>query len=265
MRDSSENHLTLKSSCNDRRAGGRNWIRRAFKNSGVFSSLWLAALCVAPPALAQVPADSSGPSQPKAKAEPQASNAAQPAVQPQANASSHAEPQMQDQSAPAADSLGEAARKARAHKTQTSGPKVYTEDAVSKLSGHGVSVVGGASAGGGDSSSAGDSSGAAEPYADPGAQPAGASQEQYWRTRARGIRDQMAQLDQQIGGIRDEIAKYGAVQIDPQSGVQAGVIYIKDRNAQIAKIEQQKATLQGQMDALEEEGRKAGADSGWFR
>jgi hypothetical protein len=75
----------------------------------------------------------------------------------------------------------------------------------------------------------------------------------------------MAQLDQQISSVRDEIAKYGAVQIDPQSGVQAGVIYIKDRNAQIERIEEQKTTLQGQLDALEEEGRKAGAESGWFR
>jgi hypothetical protein len=49
------------------------------------------------------------------------------------------------------------------------------------------------------------------------------------------------------------------------SGASAGVIYIEDRNRQIKDIEGQKAKLQDQLEALAEEGRKAGADSGWFR
>ena len=170
---------------------------------------------------------------------------------------------MQDQSAPPAESLGDAARKSRSQKTK-SAPKVYTEDSVSKLSGHGVSVVGD-----GNSGSGGASSGNENSYASSEAQPQASggsgSQEQMWRSRARAIHDQMAQLDQRISAIKDEIAKFGAVQVDPQSGAQAGVIYIKDRNMEISRIEEQKTALQGQMDALEEEGRKAGADSGWFR
>jgi hypothetical protein len=229
--------------------------------------LLLAALCVAPVALAQTPAGSSVPTQTAAPATSQTSSpeksqvadSIQQAAQTQTRASSQAEPQMLDQSGPAAESLGEAARRARTQKTKAAAPKVYTEDSVSRLSGHGVSVVGDGSAEGGASASRGTS------RADSEAQPSGGNQEQYWRGRARSIRDQMAQLDQQISSVRDEIAKYGAVQIDPQSGVQAGVIYIKDRNAQIERIEEQKTTLQGQLDALEEEGRKAGAESGWFR
>jgi hypothetical protein len=235
-------------------------------------TLLLAVLFVAPAAMAQAPAGSGA--QPPNAAQTQSQAAlAKPAAgstpsaaQTQAVASSQTEPQMQDQSAPAAESLGEAARKARTQKTKAAAPKVYTEDSVSHLSGHGVSVVGDGSTGSGGVSSDTENSGAnPNPNSSSDAKPAGASPEQYWRGRARTIRDQMAQLDQQIAGIRDEIAKYGAVQIDPQSGVQAGVIYVNDRNAKIQRIEEQKATLQGQLDALEDEGRKAGADSGWFR
>ena len=75
----------------------------------------------------------------------------------------------------------------------------------------------------------------------------------------------MAACDQKISEIQDEIAKHGAVSVDPMSGAQAGVIFVEDRNAQIKQVEKQKDELQGQLDALAEEGRKAGADSGWFR
>ena len=229
----------------------------------------MAALLFAVPALmAQAPAGSSaqssnsGPGQSQAAAaKPQPASTSQAASPSPDGASSQNEPQLQDQSAPPAESLGDAARKARTQKTKAV-PKVYTEDSVSKLSGHGVSVVGD-----GNSGSGGAALGNENSYASSEAQPqgAGGSQEQMWRSRARAIHDQMAQLDQRISAIKDEIAKYGAVQVDPQSGAQAGVIYIKDRNMEISRIEEQKTALQGQMDALEEEGRKAGADSGWFR
>jgi hypothetical protein len=75
----------------------------------------------------------------------------------------------------------------------------------------------------------------------------------------------MAQCDQKISEIQDEITKHGAVTVDPMSGAQAGVIFVEDRNAQIKQVEHQKEGLQNQLDELAEEGRKAGADSGWFR
>jgi len=75
----------------------------------------------------------------------------------------------------------------------------------------------------------------------------------------------MAACDQRISEIQDEIAKHGAVSVDPMSGAQAGVIFVEDRNAQIKQVEHQKDGLQSQLEELAEEGRKAGADSGWFR
>jgi hypothetical protein len=180
-------------------------------------------------------------------------------------ASSSNVPKMEDQSAPAADSLGEAARKARAQKAKAADgaaapKKVYTDDSVSSLSGHGVSFVGG-SGSSGDSNTSG--SGASGGSAAPPAQ--GQSQEAYWRGRAQAIRNQMAQIDQQISRVQDDIAKNGAVSVDPSSGAQQGVIIVEDRNMEIKRLEDQKAGLQTNLDDLAEEGRKAGADSGWFR
>jgi hypothetical protein len=125
---------------------------------------------------------------------------------------------MQDQSAPAAESLGEAARRARAQKTKSDpgAPKVYTDDKLSQLSGHGVSVVGDGNSGGGSSSGESSFSNSGE----------------------------------------NSGANVGA-----NSGGNGG----NDRNAKIKQIEERKAGLQGQLEALEDEGRKAGADSGWFR
>lgn len=172
-----------------------------------------------------------------------------------------AEPQMQDQSAPQEQSLGAIARQAKAQKPKTEATKVYTEDKLSGLSNHGVSSVGAGSQGGG-SSYGGNS------YGNSGANAGSGSlgnNEAYWRGRAQGIRNQVAQLDVQIAGIQAEIKKKGAVTVDPMSGAAAGVIYVEDRNMQIKQIEGQKQKLQEALDALAEEGRKAGADSGWFR
>ena len=198
-----------------------------------------------------------------AAAQTSAASASDPA-QKSGDASAQNEPQMQDQSAPAAESLGEAARRARAQKTQAAKPKVYTDDSVTTLSGHGVSVVGDGSGGGGGTSSSGNADSGGSGVGG-GAQGAAGSQESYWRGRANDIRKQMAACDQKISEIQDEIAKHGAVTVDPMSGAQAGVIFVEDRNGQIKQVEHQKDELQNQLDALAEEGRKAGADSGWFR
>ncbi|MFZ0584453.1 MAG: hypothetical protein WAN72_11655 [Candidatus Acidiferrales bacterium] len=206
-----------------------------------------------------------------------ASSSSARAASGQNPAGSSAEPEMVDQSAPAGDSLAEAARQARARKAKAgaagagaNAPKVYTEDKLSQLSGHGVSVVGDGNAGG--SGSSGDESSYSNAGANSGgnsdangAGGGGANGEQYWRGRAKAIHDQMARCDQEISNLQDEIAKYGAVSVDPQSGAMQSIIYVNDRNAKIRQIEEQKAGLQAQLDALEDEGRKAGADSGWFR
>jgi hypothetical protein len=249
---------------------------------GVAGSFLLAALCAgsfAPSALGQgqsgaatqgqaspVAANSSASS----SAKPQAGGAGQTAAgasasdasaQKPADAGAQSEPKMEDQSAPAAESLGEAARRARTQKPQGAKPKVYTDDAVTTLSGHGVSVVGDGNSGGGGASYSGNSGSGGGG----GAQGAAGSQESYWRGRANEIRRQMAACDQKISEIQDEIAKHGAVSVDPMSGAQAGVIFVEDRNAQIKQVERQKEGFERQLEELAEGGRKAGADSGWFR
>jgi hypothetical protein len=254
-----------------------------FKNAGQRNFLLLVAvgLCaaLAPTTHAQNQAgaatsgSSAAPAQTAAAAKPTASAATQPATPSAAtstqqtsapkstDAAPQGEPQMQDQSAPAAESLGEAARRARAQKAKAAG-KVYNDDSVSTLSGHGVSVVGDGNSGGGSSSYSGGGGAAA---GGGGAQAAGGNQETYWRGRANEIRRQMAACDQKISEIQDEIAKHGAVSVDPMSGAQAGVIFVEDRNAQIQQVQKQKDGYERQLEDLTEEGRKAGADSGWFR
>jgi hypothetical protein len=231
---------------------------RTFAFSATVLGLLFVALNLAPVALGQSQSQSS--SAPPAQAPAQTSAQTSPQAKPQAP--SQSEPQMLDQSGPPAESLAEVARKAKAQKANSGAGKVYTEEKLAGLSGRGISSVGSGNQGGEPSSSLGD------PYANPGADAApqsGKSDEKYWRGKAQAIRDQMAGLDKKIAGIQEEIKEKGAVTVDPMSGVQAGVIYIEDRNRQIKEIEGQKAKLQEQLDALAEEGRKAGADSGWFR
>ena len=203
----------------------------------------------------------SGSSSASASSSAPAQASAQPPAQAKTQTPSQPEPQMQDQSGPPAESLADAARKAKAQKATAAPGKVYTEEKLAGLSGHGVSTVGSGSEGEG-SSGYGDSNGNSGANA---ASPTGKTDEQFWRGKAQAIRDQMAGLDRQIAAIQEEIKEKGAVTVDPMSGVQAGVIYIEDRNRQIKQIEDQKAKLQEQLEALAEEGRKAGADSGWFR
>jgi hypothetical protein len=220
------------------------------------------ALCIAPAALGQ--ASQAGSSSTKTETgagQAQTQTQAQASGQAQAQTKATAQPQMVDQSAPQEQSLGAIARQAKAQKPKTETTKVYTEDKLSGLSGHGVSSVGSGSQGGG-TSYGGNS------YANSGASAGSGSSgnnEAYWRGRAQGIRNQMAQLDSQIAGIQEEIKKKGAVTVDPMSGASAGVIYVEDRNREIRQIEDQKAKLQQSLEDLAEEGRKAGADSGWFR
>jgi hypothetical protein len=234
----------------------------------------IASLSFAPGALAQPQAQTSAQESPQSAAQAKtqgqtdASTSSSALTQAKTQNVSGNEPQMESQEAPPPESLGEAARRARARKTATPAAKVYTEEKVSRLSGRGVSVVG-------DGNQSGDSSDAenvenSEREASAGAAPKANSQssnseEKMWREKARAIHDQMSQVDDRISKIQEEIQKYGAVSIDPATGARQSIIYIEDRNAQIKQLEEQKAKLQSQLDALEEEGRKAGADSGWFR
>jgi hypothetical protein len=251
-------------------------MRMHFEAKFILGAL-LASLSAAPAVLAQSQSQTSAQdsSQATASAKTQgqsdASTSSSASTQAKTQNTSGNEPQMQSQEAPPQESLGEAARRARAQKTAAPAGKVFTEDKVAGLSGHGVSVVG-------DGNRSGDSTDAENaenserepsaggaPKSNPASPQAGNSEEKMWREKAQAIHDQMAQIDARIGKIQEEIQKYGAVSIDPASGARQSIIYIEDRNAQIKQLEEQKARLQSQLETLEEEGRKAGADSGWFR
>jgi hypothetical protein len=245
----------------------RNHLEAKFILGALLAALIASAALAQSQSSAQPSSQDATPSKSQGQSDKSSASAAASAQAKTQNAASN-EPQMQSQEAPPPESLGEAARKARAQKPAAPAAKVYTEDKVARLSGRGVSVVG-------DGNQSGDSSeaeSAGNPEREPSAGGAskanassGNSDEKMWREKARAIHDQMAQIDERISKIQEEIQKYGAVSFDPSTGLRQNVIYVEDRNAQIKQLEEQKAKLQSQLDSLEEEGRKAGADSGWFR
>jgi len=165
--------------------------------------------------------------------------------------------QAESQSAAPADSLAEAARKAREKKAMQDPPKVYTEEELSKLSRHGISVVGeesvprSSAAGGGHGQSKEEQSANGE--------------ESYWRGRARNLLNRLTATDQQIEKVKEEIKRYGNGGLDPATGLGKDVIYVHDRQSQLRRLEKQRSDLDKQMDQLQEEGRKAGAQPAWFR
>jgi hypothetical protein len=173
-------------------------------------------------------------------------------------------PETQSQAQPAEqiDSLAEAARKTKEKKAKSDPAKVYTEEDMSKLSSRGVSVVGEENSGGAGGSDGMNSGGKTGGNA---AAQSGKNEETFWRGRARQLLDQMSATDQQIEKVKDEIKKYGNGGFDPSTGLGKNVIYVDDRQSQLARLQKQRSDLDKQMDQLQEEGRKAGASPSWFR
>jgi len=120
--------------------------------------------------------------------------------QPAGQTSSQSQPQSTSQTPTQEkdDSLAEAARKAKAKKTAAAKGKVFTEDDLSGMNKSGVSVVGVESkkvttrtpAKQGDANSA-------------------ENEEEYWRGKAQPILNEIAEIDQQVTQLREEIKKYG--------------------------------------------------------
>jgi hypothetical protein len=193
-------------------------MRMHFEAKFILGAL-LASLSAAPAVLAQSQSQTSAQdsSQATASAKTQgqsdASTSSSASTQAKTQNTSGNEPQMQSQEAPPQESLGEAARRARAQKTAAPAGKVFTEDKVAGLSGHGVSVVG-------DGNRSGDSTDAENaenserepsaggaPKSNPASPQAGNSEEKMWREKAQAIHDQMAQIDahRQDSGRNPEI------------------------------------------------------------
>ena len=168
----------------------------------------------------------------------------QSSSQPQSQATSPA--QSKDPSA------GDAAKKTDKDKPKPK--KVYTEDDLSGIGKSGVSVVGSDSRKTSRRARTDDSNGGYAP-----------NSEEYWRSRSQPLLDAIAATDQQIDQLKEDIKKYGSGGFDVQSGRQNNIAYIEDRNGQIQTLQKRKADLQKQLEDLEEEGRKAGAQPAWFR
>jgi hypothetical protein len=196
----------------------------------------LVAAWPASAALCQSQSQSSAPSQ--------SSQQSQPPAQPQ----TQSQPQQKEEAA------GDAAKKTQKEKPKPK--KVYTEEDLSGMRGNGVSVVGDV-----DAATKPNSRGS-QPSGDPAKS---VKEEEYWRGRASQIKEQMAATDEAIKNLQEVIKKNGATGFDAQSGLKQNVIYVDDRNARMKQLEQRRQDLDKQMDLLQEEGRKAGADSAWFR
>jgi len=161
---------------------------------------------------------------------------------------------------PKEDPLVEAARKAKEKKAKSEPRKVYTDDDLEKNKGTGVFVLGQEASDGASKEEK-----KSELESAPGKAASAAKGEAYWRGRARKIREQMEAVDKQIDKVREEIKTGGSSGFSTKTSPNESVIYIHDRNAQLKQLEQRRAGLQKQMDDLMEEGRRAGADPGWFR
>lgn len=166
----------------------------------------------------------------------------------------HSQSQQGDQS------LGDAARKAKADKSKSAPAKVYTQDDLSHLPSSGVSVVGQKAS----TTATSPEPAGAEPKPD-GSTKVGDNEEAYWRGESRKLLDQMAAVDRQIAKVKDDIKKYGNGGFDTATGLADNVIYVEDRNSELKDLEKKKEGLEKQMDALQEAGRKAGAPPSWFR
>jgi len=151
------------------------------------------------------------------------------------------------------DSVAEAARKAKQKKAAATKGKVFTEDDLAGLRG-GVSVVG--------TENKKQAQAGPTKAEDAEEVPNG---EGYWRGKAQPILEEMAEIDGLTTQLGEDIKKYGTAGIDVASGRKDGVAYVRDRNAQIEKLQKKKAELQKKLGNLEEEGRKAGAKPAWFR
>jgi hypothetical protein len=167
---------------------------------------------------------------------------------------SQAQPATSDPPPQKQDSLAEAARKAKAKKPDAPKGKVYTEDDLKGMKGPGVSVIGDPPKKGPRRAQSTDPDGENEPNA-----------EQYWRDRARQFLDAIAQTDEQIAQKKEEIKKFGSSGFDVTTGMKDNIAYINDRNAQLKQLEAHKADLEKQFEELQDEGRKAGVPSSWFR
>jgi hypothetical protein len=160
--------------------------------------------------------------------------------------------QAQTPAQPKEESVADAAKKSQKDKPKAK--KVYTEDDLSGVHKGGVSIVG--------------EENKKSPRRVRNTNPDGDDEpngEEFWRGRSQPILDEIAVTDQAIEQLKEDIKKYGSGGFDVTTGMKDNIAYIHDRNGQIQNLQKKKAGLQKQLEDLEEEGRKAGAQPAWFR
>ncbi len=178
---------------------------------------------------------------------------------PASQSSKQSSSQTQSQPPQKEESAAEAAKKAEKEKAKPK--KVYTEEDLAGLRGNGVSVVGNDKPAAPGAAATSKANGKTKT----GVVPMSGQDEEYWRGKARGLLDRIAATEQRIEAKKDEIKKLGNGGFDITTGMKDNIAYIQDRNAQLQELERHKADLQKQLDELQDEGRKVGAPSSWFR
>jgi hypothetical protein len=178
---------------------------------------------------------------------------------PAAQSSQQSSSQTQSQPPQKEESVADAPKKTEKEKAKPK--KVYTEEDLAGMRGSGVSVVGDDKS----ASSAAPGTSKANGKKKPGVVPMSGQDEEYWRGKARGLLDRVAATEQRIETKKEEIKKLGSGGFDITTGMKDNIAYIQDRNAQLQELEKHKADLQKQLDELQDEGRKVGAPSSWFR
>ncbi len=184
---------------------------------------------------------------------------ASPASQSSQQSSSQTQTQSQSQPPRKDESTADAAKKTEKEKAKPK--KVYTEEDLAGLRGNGVSVVGNDKPAAPGAAATSKANGKTKT----GVVPMSGQDEEYWRGKARGLLDRIAATEQRIEAKKDEIKKLGNGGFDITTGMKDNIAYIQDRNAQLQELEKHKADLQKQLDELQDEGRKVGAPSSWFR
>jgi hypothetical protein len=167
--------------------------------------------------------------------------------------------QTQSQPPQKEESKADAAKKVEKEKVKPK--KVYTEEDLAGLHGNGISVVGEDKPAGAATSGTSKTAGNTKK----GVVPMSGLDEEYWRGKARGLLERIAATEQHIEQKKEEIKKLGSGGFDITTGMKDNIAYIQDRNAQLQELEKHKANLQKQLDELQDEGRKVGAPSSWFR
>ena len=161
------------------------------------------------------------------------------------------------------DSAGAGTSQPKDAKSSPPAKKVYTNDDLRSLDSGGVSVVGNNRA-------------AAKPGKATSAD-TGPKNEQYWRSRAQKLRNEMAEVDRQIAELEaaNQSQRTGSGGSSnsggtnpppaPVSAYTVGAHVHGNSTTPLQRLQNRKAQLQQQIDQLEEEARQAGVPPGWLR